>query len=857
MNTILSRYYNGFLKAPLFWSALIFSLGIALSSEIVSTLWLLFISWLILGIVFGGFYLLFKKIEFPAYQWIFFWLCGGLTLAGAGYYHYWLKPMPDNQFNGFNQGIRVRALIRVQRPSECQKSYCRLLGDLVWIDDGKGAKPAQGKVWLNYHSEEQFFKGDEIIGLVRLNRIKGFKNFYVPDPSLRLARAGIYFSARQVRELPIYKVGASRKIFLPALYQYRNMINEELEKSGASSSYLLSALLLGERGKIPEPVWRKFQATNSNHILVVSGLHLGLVSGFYFLLFLGFLRVQPWLLKRIDPYPIAGFLSIIPTTFYALISGFRIPTFRAWIMVLTLLFAIVLRKYRSLVNALGLAGIIILILDPSSLFDASFQLSFLAVLVLIWYFPDYWRIAGGEKLKQELYLTKLEKKGVGAWMRRLWLKIAIYFYGIFIATILIQLFLAPLNAYYFSQISLLGPFANLIIIPLCGLWVCPVGFLGLWFVAFSPEFAEWLFNLAGIGAQIMEQVVGLLASFEKFNFLIRPPTGAELFGWFLALFSISELTKRISPPGEKKAKPNWNKMLVFLWAGLLMISGLALIFSGYQDVRKSRERFGQVQVNLLDVGLGQSLVIELDKKYVLLDGGGRLGRINLGEAVVSRFLLARGIKKLEFVILSHPEQDHSAGLEYISTRFKVKELWLTGKTNSQTQSLLEIAQQRGIKLRWINSNQPLVTINGAKFEILHPAQEGIEKLTVNDSSAVIKMTYGKFSFLFPGDISARIERKLVQQYGDKLKSTILVASHHGSDSGSSKEFLNAVSPKLILISGGESHFGLPSDKALERMRKYSPIILRTDQEGGLEISANQDQLQIKTFSEKTFILDRI
>lgn len=829
------QYQSDFTRAPLFWSAALFCAGIALGAKFdAGRVWLsvflaLSISAMALALATGS-----KKSPRPR-KIIFALACPALAALGAFYYCAWLPRPGANAAAALELDAPVRIKLKVRKTSEFRQKYSRARCEMIWLDQGRGPENASGRLWLNYGDEKIFFPGDQLVAWARLRKIRGCKNPFVPDPALRFARSGIYFSATTVDEIPVFQVNPSHRRLLPLLHRFRQRVKSELDRSGARSSYLLSAMLLGEKDAVPEDVWRLFQATSCSHILVISGFNLSLVAGFCFLLVLGFFRVQPWLLKRLNPYPIAGLLTAFPITFYGMITGLEIPTFRALIMAWVLLLAIALRKTRELLNALGLAAMVILLLDPASLFDASFQLSFLAVFVLIPYFNPVWALGRGPRLQDEANLVREEKGFLVPRLRLFGIKLLIYFYGLLLATVLIQVFLAPLNAYFFSQASLTGPFCNLLLVPICGFWVYPIGITGLGLASFAPGLAEQLFVAAGFGAWLMERIAAAFASLTEINFMVRPPIAAEIFGWYLAMLAGLESIRFFA----KKREPRKKILLRIAWLALLLALGLGLAAKGYHDLLQARGPSGP-RISVIDVGLGQSILIELpQKKRILIDGGGKIGAINLGQAVVGRFLLERGIRRIDKVILTHPETDHSAGLEYILANFKVGEFLLPQKLNPAAQSLLEIARDRKTPTRFIDSSQPAIEIAGARLEFLNPPPELPQSVSLNDASAVIKMDWpGNTgpSVLFPGEISRKVERRMVEQYGAKLQSQILIAPHHGSKSSSSMEFLKAVAPEYILISAGpSSRLKLPSKEALARMKRAGARVLRTDQQGEIEL----------------------
>ena len=735
-------------------------------------------------------------------------------------------------------GIKAKVVSLPQKYDYYQRVLCRI----IWWNKGDGFKKGSGYFWLNYQGEESLYPKDEIITVVKLKPIKKFSNFLLPDTTRHWEKAGIYFSGQKLSSAPIIKIQENKISFFRWVGQVRNYLSQELKRSGASGQYLLSALLLGERTALPSRVEEAFQSLGVSHILVVSGLHLSLVGGFSFLLILGLLRFFPPLLKRYDIYPLAGFLSLFPISFYALLTGFRLPTIRAWIMTLILFFALILYRTRYLLNSLGWAGIFILIFLPASLFEPSFQFSFLAVGALIIYFPRLWEILAGKELELRAQLVKMEQGKILPGLKWLGVKSGTYFYGLLLASILIQLFCMPLQVYYFSRFSPYAPLLNLSLIPLCGFWVLPLGILGLISELASSSFAGYFYQLAGEGALLMEKIVRTFAGIPKASLLLRPIALKEALAWYLLLFFFFSFLGRL----QKRKLRNLTPKIYFWLAG--MIFSLSLIIAFSVQAKRFHLQPEQVRVSVLDVGAGQSIIIELPQKQaILLDGAGRLGKINLGEMVVAKALLCRGIKKLRAVVLSHPELDHSYGLEYILRHFSVKEFWLPKKFNQHSLKLLELAEKKGIKIKWLSCETPPVELSGARFWFFHPCPDELSRLNLNDSSLVIKMEYQGWGFLFPGDISSKIEKKLVKKYPQQLSSQFLIAPHHGSGKSSSEQFLKAVSPQIILISTrAKPGSNLPSPKALKRMKKSGAKILRTDQNGEIDLILNSDKFEIKT-----------
>jgi len=217
--------------------------------------------------------------------------------------------------------------------------------------------------------------------------------------------------------------------------------------------------------------------------------------------------------------------------------------------------------------------------------------------------------------------------------------------------------------------------------------------------------------------------------------------------------------------------------------------------------------------------------------------------------VVAPFLLRSKILRIDTLVLTHPEADHMNGLLYIAGQFKPREFLYNGEKleSPDFQELMALIEAKGITRRTPANLKEGREISGTLVEIFHP-QEGQLSRRSNDNSLVIRISDGRTSFLFPGDLEVAGEQRLVSRSGSKLKSDVLLIPHHGSKSSSSVAFLEAVSPKVCIISAGKDNpFGFPSQDILRRLRGAGCRILRVDEIGATEVSIGQEGLQISSF----------
>lgn len=262
----------------------------------------------------------------------------------------------------------------------------------------------------------------------------------------------------------------------------------------------------------------------------------------------------------------------------------------------------------------------------------------------------------------------------------------------------------------------------------------------------------------------------------------------------------------------------------------------------------------ELVVTFLDVGQGDSILITTpSNKNILIDGGTipkDWSTFDAGRYVVVPHLKKKGIKILDIVIATHPDIDHIGGLISVLKNFKV-DTFLDAGIVSATQTyeeLLRMIEKNKINYR-IADNDSIQIDPSIRMEVLSPVS-GIPQGDANNNSIVIKLEYGKISFLFTADIAECAEKIYVREYGEKLKSTVLKVAHHGGNSSSSDIFLKSVQPQFAVISCGRNNpFGHPSEEVLERLKSIGTGIYRTDEKG--HITVKTDGKEYRIFVQKT------
>ena len=510
---------------------------------------------------------------------------------------------------------------------------------------------------------------------------------------------------------------------------------------------LIKALTIGDRSELSPEDWEVLTRTGTNHLVAISGLHVGLIAAAIFLLVR---RVWAWLpaLTLRVPAPRAAALAAMPAAVaYAALAGFAVSTQRALIMLAVVLAAVALDRTLRPWHALVMALVGVLMLDPLAVLSYGTWLSFGAVAVLLW------NLAG--RLPRRDPWTR--------WGRAQWA---------------VGLGLLPLVLGLFARASLIAPLVNLIAVPLFSLVLLPLVLV-----------SAILSLVPGLTAPLQWSALGLGWCMDGLTRVAAWPWAAmslpDLSPWAWAAAGLG-VTLLLAPRGLP-GRP----------LGLVLILPMLL-------ARPPGPAEGEAWFTLLDVGQGLSAVVRTHSETLVYDTGPGFGSgFNTGTVVLEPFLRSQGIRRLDTLILSHADRDHSGGARPLVDQIPVVRC-LSGEPAE-----LPIAGVEPCRAGdgWVWS--------GVRFDLLHP--DGGDQ-SGNDASCVLRIEAGGRSVLLTGDISARIERRLVSRLGGALASDVLVAGHHGSATSTSAELLDAVSPALVLVASGyANHFGFPADAVVARV----------------------------------------
>jgi len=643
-------------------------------------------------------------------------------------------------------------------------------------------------------------------------------------PAYGFANVGGFSYQTWLRQKNIHATGYVRKskqnTLLDKSSRYRQKLYIQLDKLLAESpshrhvSHLIYALTFGERSHITTEQWYVLQATGTQHLMAISGLHLGLIAsgGYFFMLWLMRLlplsfilpaQINTWLLQknsRILAFAFSGFIAI----FYAYLAGFSLPTVRAMVMLLLFISAKVLAIKLSVVRWLLLCIVTIILLNPFSVFSASFWLSVYAVTLIL---LIIWRC---RKLFNNLGVSRFSK--AKAWLTSL-----------LIVQLGLSLFMLPVAALLNYELPLSAFLANIIAVPWMSFTAIPLCLLSVVVMPFSETIANFFLKLSLLSLEFIWQWLSYLASKPELLVGVSHEKLMMLLAFVGILFSSVFFTLR-------------KNMIVTLFASLFL--GMAT----YQFYQQQNTRW---QVNVLDVGQGLAVIIERNGHAVLYDTGASYpSGFNLAKSVIFPYLQYQGISVLDHLIISHSDNDHAGGLPYIAekvagSQVSVSEIHTNIKAVDEYSFSKISSCQQGREFIW----------QGLTFLMLWPVLAQGEE---NDDSCMIKISDGKNSILLTGDISNKVEKILVgnSETVQQLKADVIIAPHHGSKTSSSLAFIHAVSPKVVIFSAGYlNRWHMPNELVLQRYEQRQVQAYSTSEQGMIHIEITSQRLEIQSYRE--------
>lgn len=783
-----------------------------------------------------------------------------------------LLGLAPRRLAGYADGAKVTIEGRLVR--EPARSYGRLHLFIEVARAGRPAsalKPASGLVRITTSAPdpERYRVGQQLRATARIRYPRNYGNPGEFDYQAYMARQGIVatmfvgagnpgaHSRIPAPGITVVEQPAHRSRVEAARRHIARFIDANL---GYPEREEMRALVIGDRGGLGRGLREKFALTGMAHVLVISGLHLGFVAAAAFALARLVLSLFTRLTVRGWANKLAALAGAIAVLCYAALAGYHVSTVRALVMVLAYVTAVMLDRPREALASLALAAVVICLILPGSTADIGFQLSFASVLAIIFGMAKYaawWK--GRLALFSPGPVPRLYRAAgaAGGYL-------AVSFYAL-IGT-------APLTAFHFNQFSLIGLIANAVVVPIMGPggMVLGLGACALSFI-FEPAARVVLFA-AGRCLALGTFLAGWFKGWPGAWVRCFTPTPLELaivYGlivlWLLPRRSAQHAggawgragpgaaaslpgagdwsPPRAAPAAPSPPAPAWRRMRTVCAAVLL--AALALD-SGWWINR--RYLHSDLRVTFLSVGEGDGAAIEFPGGAVMLiDGGGSLSAgFDPGERIVAPFLWARKIMRVDYLVLSHRDLDHFGGLIFIARNFRPRQFWSprAASPDLRYHELLEALAAANVRQRFIDSSTPLASIGGAALACLNPAPGAAQSR--NDASMVLAVRFGAGSFLFTGDIEERGELAMLASR-PMPGAAVLKVPHHGSGTSSTRALIEAVHPRIAVVSlGYMNRYRFPSPAVIARYRAIGAEVLRTDQVGAVMVDATRAGLRVET-----------
>mgnify|MGYP000889802502 CR=1 FL=1 len=659
--------------------------------------------------------------------------------------------------------------------------------------DSKNRYSRNIQVYCNFAAHLQ--KGDkvEIKGSLKQPARAGNSGEF--DYCKYLEKNGIYyiFSVKEEKDLSISRQASGFQGWINSYRQNsQELIKEVLPLDEAA---ILLGMLLGIIEGIDSSEYSDYQKTGVVHIFSVSGLHVGFL-----------LLLCAWVCSLLGLSRKTRVISgIILLLIYATLVGWPVPVMRAVIMGSIGLIAFYSGRDNRMLNSLGLAGIVILLINPNSLLQISFQLSFAAAWGLVYLFPLLRRRLNYSSRWGDLLLVP----------------------------ICAQLAVIPLTAYHFHLFSPLALLANIPITYLSGGAVI-LGFLSLITGGLLPGLSVIFLYPAGLCIDLIRVVNELVVNIPGSYLRVITP-GPVLIVLYYAglLLSIYVFTAT----GDKKR----SSILV---AGLVMIAFFVTVIC----LPGSIYNRGRLEVTFIDVGQGDSILIKTPQgKFILIDGGGS-DFSDPGTRKVLPYLYYRGVRELYLAINTHPDTDHLQGMETVLKEIPARYIAVpaTMVDAEEYQNLRKIAEVRKIPIIPLASGEQVNTGEKMKIRVLHPTAGAKTRDNANEESLVLDIRYDRFSTLLTGDIGIEPMQELVEK--EKLVPvTVLKIPHHGSKYSVLPSFYEESKPQWAVISVGANNiFGHPHPLVLEALEEKNIKILRTDRDGAITFCSDGRRVRQKT-----------
>lgn len=570
---------------------------------------------------------------------------------------------------------------------------------------------------------------------------------------------------------------------------------------------LAEALLLAQKAGLAPETRSRWVSAGLVHVLAISGMHVGLIAGGVILL-AGLCGLPPRTGRRV---------AILVTASYVLFLGAPSAALRALLQASLLLAAVELQRPAEPFTALAAAALVILLIEPLAILDPGFQLSFAGMAGLIG-----WRRPVADALPARLHPHLRDGLAAGVAASAL---------------------TTPIAALHFGTAAWIGIPASIVAVPVLA---CAVALLlvALLVSAVTGVTTGLHAIVADASLRLLDRIAEVAASVPGgHGYLAASTVMYALLAVAGALLVRGIVRGRAEPAPPSHASDAVHEHFARrhvrrrLRNGIAVAAAVALL-AWSPLVLRSHD--GSLEIHAIDVGQGDAFAIRTPAgRWLLVDTGPRTARGDAGRDRVVPYLLGRGARRIEALILTHPDADHIGGAEAVLDAFDVGLVIDPGLAAGKDIFIDLLAAARRSDRRWVAAREGMTfTVDGVQIALLYPFAEVDASIDANDNSVVFRLTFGTFAALFLGDAPVAVEDALIERHGAGLGAAVLKVGHHGSKTSTGERLLRTARPSVAMVSAGRrNRYGHPNPGVLQRLERNEVRVLRTDESGNFIVRA--------------------
>lgn len=648
------------------------------------------------------------------------------------------------------------------------------------------------KMLLKIIGNNKLTIGDKINFNCILTDIKRNSNPKLFNYQLYLKTKGIYVTTVINQDVVIKICSNNISKFHKYKIRLKDKINNILDSTlDNKNSSIMKAIFFGDDYYLEHVTLTIYRELGIAHVLAVSGLHIGIISGFL-LIVLKFFYIERKFMYII---------SAIIVWMYGYLIGYPVSILRALFMFTFFIMSEIFYKRYDILNILFLSMIILLIFNPLWVFSVSFQLSFLIVFSLSVFTKRIYEFFKPDFLKLGKIIAPLLAVQIGS---------------------------IPIMIYHFNFISLVSIFANLIIIPIFSIIII-LNFILIITGFININIAKFIGIFINIGLKIIHIITMFIDENIRLFFTVTSLNIKEIFIYYILVFIILKII-RLHKFDYKVKK------IIFIYVSIL------ILFDNSNFLNNS------ALIQFIDVGQGDCALVRYKNKNFLIDTGGAVGsNFNVAENIVIPYLLKNKVSRLNGVFVSHFDYDHCGALPDLIDKIDIDNIYISylNLEKELCDDIIKKSSFNDTPVKIINSNHRFIIDKNCTITILNPDENINDNLSENNLSLVLLLEIYENKILFTGDIESDVEKQLVSK--NNIDIDILKVPHHGSKTSSSDDFISAFKPEYALVSVGKNNYNHPNYEVLNRYKNKNIIVYRTDEDGLVTIEISDDYLKISSY----------